>query len=60
MAFDGTTLFIDDLTADAPEAHVRLDGTVDLLADEQRLDLRYEGRLDAERLAPWVGLDPIP
>jgi outer membrane protein assembly complex protein YaeT len=60
VAFDGTTLFIDALTAEAPEAHVRLDGSMSLLATNQHLDLRYDARLDAERVAPWIGLDPIP
>ena len=60
VAFDGTALFVDALTLEAPEAGLRLDGTVNLLADNQRMDVRYEGRLDAERAAPWFGLDPIP
>ena len=60
VAFDGTALFVDALTLEAPEARMRLDGTMSLLANDQRMDVRYEGRLDAERVAPWVGLDPIP
>ena len=60
VAFDGAALFVDALTLEAPEARMRLDGTVSLLAADQRIDVRYEGRLDAERLAPWVGLDSIP
>ena len=60
VAFDGSALSVDTLTLEAPEARVRLDGTVSLLAGEQRMDVRYEGRLDAERLAPWAGLDPAP
>ena len=60
VAFDGTALFVDAFTLEAPEARMRLDGTVSLLAGDQRMDVRYEGRMDAERVAPWVGLDPIP
>jgi hypothetical protein len=60
LAFDGTALSVDALTLQAPEARLRLDGTLGLLADEQRIDMRYEGRLDAARIAPWVGLDPLP
>jgi outer membrane protein assembly complex protein YaeT len=60
LGFDGTTVSMNALTLEAPEARLRLDGTIGLLAGEQRVDVRYEGRLDAERLAPWVGLDPAP
>ena len=60
VSFDGAALFVDALTLEAPEARLRLDGTVSLLAGDQRMDVRYEGRLDAEPVAPWVGLDPIP
>ena len=58
MAFDGTALTLETLSLKAPEAWMRLDGSLSLLASEPRMDLRYEGRLDVERVAPWVGLDP--
>lgn len=60
LAFDGAALTIEALALDAPEARLQLDGVVTLLAGEQRLELRYDARLDAERLAPWADLDPAP
>lgn len=60
VGFDGTTLSLNALTLEAPEARLQFNGTIGLLAGEQRVDVRYEGRLSAERIAPWVGLDPTP
>ena len=60
FAFDGTSLAFDELTLRSPEAQVRLDGTVNLLAAEPRADVRYAGRADLGRLAPWLAVDPVP
>ena len=60
LAFDGATLAIESLSLEVPEMRVRLDGTLNVLGERQELDARFEGRLDAARLAPWVDLDPVP
>ena len=60
VTFDGTSVSVEMLTLEAPEARIQLDGLVTLLAGDQRVDMRYQGRVDAERLAPWIDLDPLP
>ena len=60
VTFDGTAVSVESLTLEAPEARIQLDGIVSLLAGDQHVDVRYQGRVDAERLAPWIGLDPLP
>jgi outer membrane protein assembly complex protein YaeT len=60
LAFDGATLAIESFSLRAPEIQVRLDGTVGLLGEGQNLDARFEGRLVADRLAPWIDLEPVP
>lgn len=54
LGFNGSTLALDALTVEAPEARLRLDGTIDLLAADPQVDARYEGRLHLDELAPWV------
>lgn len=54
FSFDGTTLTMEGLAIESPEAQVRLDGTVALLAAAPRVDVRYQGRAILDRLAPWV------
>ena len=54
FSFDGTTMTIDGLAIEAPEAQVRFDGTVDLLTAAPRVDVRYQGRAILERLARWI------
>ena len=60
LAFDGTDLRVRELAVESPEGRVRFDGTVNLLDDLELTDLRYEGRLDLERLAPWLAVEPAP
>ncbi len=60
LAFDGRALAVRELALESPEGRVRFDGTLNLLDDLALTDLRYEGRLDLGRLAPWLGLEPAP
>ena len=60
VTFDGTAVSVEALTLEAPEARMQLDGIVSFLAGDQRVEMRYQGRVDAERVAAWIGLDPAP
>jgi len=60
LAFDGATLALRSLILEAPEARLQLEGSVTLLAGAQHMDLRYDARLDAQRVAAWADLEPAP
>jgi outer membrane protein assembly complex protein YaeT len=60
LGFDGSTLTLDAFVLEAPEVRARIDGSIDLLTGQQRLDLQYDARLDTGRLAPWLAIDPAP
>ncbi len=57
LSFDGSTLAFDQLTVEAPELALRLDGRVDLLAAAPTVDTRYQGRLRLDQLVPWLAPD---
>ncbi len=54
LSFDGSALAFDAFTLESPELQLRLDGRVDLLAANPRVDARYEGRAVLDRIVPWV------
>lgn len=60
LSFDGFALAAEGLTLEAPEGRVHVDGTMDVLGADPGVNLRYDGRLDLGRAAPWVDLDPAP
>jgi outer membrane protein assembly complex protein YaeT len=60
LAFNGSALAVRELALESPEGRVRFDGTVNLLNELKLTDLRYEGRLDLERVAPWLAAEPAP
>ena len=57
LTFDGRALGFDAVTVSAPEAEVRLDGRVDLIAAVPRIDARFDGTATLEAVAPWVVAD---
>jgi outer membrane protein insertion porin family len=54
LSFDGSAIAFDELAIESPEVRLRLDGRVDLLAEAPRIDARYAGRANVERLASWI------
>lgn len=60
VTFDGTAVALEDFVLEAPEGRLRLDGKLNLLPAFALDGLRYQGQLDLERLAPWVGAEPPP
>ncbi len=54
LAFDGRALTVHELTVEAPEVELRLDGRADLLGGGSDLAARYEGLVLLDRLAPWI------
>jgi outer membrane protein assembly factor BamA/autotransporter translocation and assembly factor TamB len=60
LSFDGETLSVGGLDVTAPEARVRISGSVGLLGAEPRMDLTSDATLDASRVAPWLDLTPAP
>jgi outer membrane protein assembly complex protein YaeT len=57
LSFDGVRLALEELAVGASEGRAELSGTIDLLADDQRIDLRARGDVDVERLEYWADLD---
>lgn len=58
LAFDGTTLTIDDAVTESDEGRIRSSGRVSLIGAAQSFDLNLEARLNVARLSLWADLDP--
>jgi len=54
LAFDGSTLVINDLDAVAPEGRLRLDGDIALGDESATVALSYRVDVDLDELAAWV------
>lgn len=57
LAFDGSTLYLDQLAVAAPEGELMLDGRIDLLAAVPRVELQYEGRASLAAVESWTASD---
>lgn len=60
LAFDGTTLFVDDAAIEAPEVRASLKGHLGLLAAEPAVEMAIAGELDLAEVARWVPVDSSP
>lgn len=60
LGFDGHAIAVDELIVRAPEADVRIEGTLDVLSSEPHADVRYAGSTDLARLATWLPVAPGP
>ena len=60
LAFDGSTLTLDEVTLESPEMAAVVDGRVQLLPDRHLRGVRIRGSADLARIAPWASLEPAP
>lgn len=60
LAFDGATLALDDVVAEAPEGSVRAKGRLDLLTAQPAIDVALEGDVSLEDATRWVASGEVP
>ncbi|ODS52884.1 MAG: hypothetical protein ABS36_15600 [Acidobacteria bacterium SCN 69-37] len=60
LTFNGVTIGLDPLEAEATEGRVRISGTVDAFGADPDLRLDYTVRADATGAAAWLPVTPAP
>ncbi len=59
LAYDGSNLSLQALTVPFPEANIVVDGRINRVLDDTRLDLTLAGALDLAAIAAWTP-PPVP